>query len=101
MDEARVVLAVAVDLHRHLIAVLARVYVPRLHRAADAEVERQAQHRGARRAGALAGRVGRAVVDHEHVEVGRTAADSRHRRPDGPRLVVGGHYCEILRAPCK
>ena len=41
-DVARVVLAVAVDLDRDVVAVLERVQVARLDRAADAEVERMA-----------------------------------------------------------
>ena len=53
------------------------------------------EHRGARRPRALGGRVGRAVVDHEHVEVGRAAADLRDRRAYRPGLVVGGHDREL------
>jgi hypothetical protein len=43
---ARVVLAVAVDLHGDVVVVLERVDVARLHRAADTQVERHAQHLG-------------------------------------------------------
>ena len=49
-DVARVVLAVAVDLDRDVVAVLERVQVARLDRAADAEVERMREDRHALRA---------------------------------------------------
>ena len=44
-DLARVVLAVAVDLHRALVAVVERVPEAGVHGAADAEVERQVDDR--------------------------------------------------------
>ena len=69
-DVARVVLAVAVDLHGDVVAVLERVLVARLDRAADAEVERMADDARAGGARAVGRVVRRAVVDHEHVEVG-------------------------------
>ena len=82
VDVARVVLAVAVDLDGDVVAVLERVLVARLHRAADAEVERHPHDacaggaRGPRRV------VGRAVVDDQHVEVrARAAADPSRSRP--------------------
>ena len=42
-------LAVAVDLDGHFIAVQGRIAVSRLHRAADAQIEWQADHRHAGR----------------------------------------------------
>ena len=95
LDEAGVVLAVAVDLDGHLVAVLAGVQVAGLHGTADAEVERQRQHRGARRAGARGGRVGRAVVHDQDVEIGGPAVDLRDRPADRAGLVVSRHYREF------
>ena len=70
-DLAGIVLAVAVDLDHVVVAVLLRVREARLYRAADAEVERETQHPGAGLLGARGGVVGRAVVDHDDVEVRR------------------------------
>ena len=50
-DVARVVLAVGVDLHDDVVALLDRVPEARAHGAADAEVEREVEHRDAVRAG--------------------------------------------------
>ena len=94
-DVAGVVLAVAVDLNGDLVAVLVRVDVAGLHRAADAEVERQPQHRAPRPRRALRGAVRRAVVDDEHVELGRPLVDLGDRRGDGFGLVEGGDDGEI------
>ena len=53
LDEAadfrRPVLAVAIHLHRHVISVQGGIAISRLHRAADPKIERQADHRHARR----------------------------------------------------
>ena len=73
-DAARIVLAVAVDLDRDVVAALQRVIGTRLHGAADAEVEGMAQDLGAGGAGAVGGVVGGAVVDDDDVEVGRVLA---------------------------
>ena len=96
LDETGVVLAVAVDLHGHLVAVLSGVQVAGLHGPADAEVERQRQHRGTGRPGAWGGRIGGAVVDDEHVEPRGPAVDLRDRGTNRTCLVVGGHYRELL-----
>ena len=37
----------------------------------------------------------RAVVDHDHVEVGRLAVDVAHHASDHPLLVVGGDDREL------
>ena len=71
------VLAVAVQPHRRGVALVARVHEPCLHRAADPEVEGQREDGGAVRGGDLGGGIGRAVVDHDHVE----------GRVEGPDLV--------------
>ena len=42
-------LPTAVELYRDVVVMLARVQVPGLHRAADPKIERQADHRHARR----------------------------------------------------
>lgn len=53
LDEAadfrRPVLAVAIHLHCHVISVQGGIAISRLHRAADPKIERQADHRHARR----------------------------------------------------
>ena len=92
---ARIVLSVAVDLHRHVVAALARVDVAALHGPPDAQVEGHAQHGGARPHGALGGGVARAVVDHHHVEVRRPAVDRLDRRGDRAYLVVRWNDGEI------
>ena len=90
-----VVLAVAVDLHGGVVAALERVDVAGLHGAADAEVERVAEHLRARRGRARSGVVGRAVVDHEHVELGRALAQLAHDVADRVGLVVGRNDREM------
>lgn len=95
-DLPRVVLAVAVDLDRDAVAVLAGVGVTRLHRPADPEVERVAQHDRARRLGGAGGAVGRAVVDHDDVEVGGVGPQLRDHAGDRAALVVGGNDREVL-----
>ena len=57
VDVAGVVLPVAIDLNGDVVAVLERVQVAALHRAADAEVEGKAQHGGAGFGGAGGGLV--------------------------------------------
>jgi hypothetical protein len=91
LDLRRVVLTVAVDLHRELVVVLLRVDIAGLHRAADAEVERQPHDHRARPLGAARRVVGGSVVDHQHVELGRVHAQPADDAGDGARLVVGGH----------
>ena len=94
-DLLRVVLAVAVHLDHVVVAVVERVEEARLHGAADAEVERVAQDARARVLRDALGVVGRAVVDHEHVEGRRVPADGAHDGADGGRLVVGGNDGEM------
>ncbi len=77
VDVAGVVLPVAIDLHGHLIAPFQRVDVAALHRPADAQIERHSQHLGARAPRPLRSGVDRAVVDDQHVEVGRPLVDRR------------------------
>ena len=76
----RIVLAVAVDADSEVEVVLERVAEAGLHGAADAEVERQAQHPRAGCARDLGGAVVRAVVDHEDLELRVVRAELRHRR---------------------
>ena len=81
----RVVLAVAVDLHGELVAVLERVAEAGLDGAADAEVERQAEDVRARRGGDRGGAVGRAVVDDDDLEARVEGADLvDHAAPRSP-----------------
>ncbi len=96
VDVARVVLPVAVDLNGDLVAVLERVEVAALHRAADAEVERQAQHRVRRPR--PRGRRSSSVEPSSittHVEVGRGRVDLGDGSGDRLDLVVRGHDDEI------
>ena len=61
-------LPVAVDLHRDVVAVLEREAIAGLHRAADAEVERQPDDVRAPVGGHPCGAVRRAVVDDDDDE---------------------------------
>jgi len=94
-DVSRIVLPVAIDLHGHVVVVLERVEIAGLHRATDAEVERETQHGRARGRRARAGAVRRAIVDHEHVEVGGPLADLLDRACDRRALVVRGYDREM------
>ena len=87
-EAARVVLAVAVDLHRDVVAALGGVHVARLHGAADAEVVGVTEHLGAGRAGAVGGVVGGAVVDDDDVEVRCVLPQLRDDPGDRGGLVV-------------
>jgi hypothetical protein len=87
----RIVLAVAVDLHSDVEAVLVRVAVARLDRSADAQVERQAQHVDALRSGDGGGAVDRAVVDDDDLEPRVEGADLVDHRADARFLVERGH----------
>ena len=98
-----VVLAVGVELDRAVVVVADGVAEAGLQRTADAEVERQRQHRGAGLGGDVRGGVARAVVDDEHVEVRQLARevleDARQRRllvergDDDERPQLRGHAC--------
>ena len=74
---ARVVLPVAVDLDRDVVAVLERELVAGLHGAADPEVERVPQTTAPRHRGLLGRVVGRPVVDDHTSKLGRVLVDSR------------------------
>ena len=74
-DLGGVVLAVAVEADRELVAVLERVPEAGLHGAADAEVEREAEHDGAPRLCDRRRAVRRAVVDDDDVEAGIEGPD--------------------------
>ena len=83
------VLAVAVEPHRRRVALVARVLEPRLHRPADAEVERQRDDRGAVAGRDRGGVVRGAVVDHDDVEGRVERLDLVDHPADRPLLVVG------------
>ena len=97
---ARIVLAVAVDLDHVLVAVLVGVLEAGLDGAADAHVERHAQHLRAGPLGAIGRRVGGAVVDHHDVDLRRVAVQRRDDAGDGGALVVGGHDGQARGAVC-
>ena len=86
----RVVLAVTVDLGHPLVAVVVGKDEARLHRTADAEVERQPDDLGAGLLGEHRSRVGRPVIDNEDVELRRLPVKGGHHVGDGGRFVVGG-----------
>ena len=90
-DLVRIVLAVAVDLHGEVEAVLERVLVAGLDRAADPEVEGEPDDPRARLGGEPGGRVGRAVVDDEDLEFRVDRADLAHDGGDRAGLVVRRH----------
>ena len=75
-DLLRVVLAVAVEPDHGVVAVRERVLEAGLDGAADAEVEGQADDRGAGGGRARGRRVLGAVVDHDDVEAGSNARSS-------------------------
>ena len=79
-----VVLAVAVEPDRELVAVLERVHEARLDGAADPEVEREPNDRRAGRGRELGGAVCGAVVDHDHVEAGSKERISATTWPIAP-----------------
>jgi hypothetical protein len=89
------VLTVAVHLGHIVIAVLERIEESRLDGAADAEVEGVVKDLRPSPLRDPARIVGRAVVDHEHVESRRVLADRPHDAPHARRLVVGGHHCQV------
>jgi hypothetical protein len=81
------VLAVAVDLRHDVVAALQRVPEARLHGPADADVERQLHHAGARGGRHGGGLVGRPVVDHEHLPGRRVRVERAYDVAHGGRLV--------------
>ena len=85
-----VVLAVAVDAHRELEAVLERVAEAGLDRAADPEVERQPDDVRAALLGDGGGAVDRAVVDDDDLEPGSKARISSITRAIALLLVQRG-----------
>ena len=86
-----VVLPVAVDLDRDLEAVVSRVLVAGLDRAADADVVGQTRDERPRPLGLGLGAVGRPVVDDEDLEARVHGADLFDHTRDRRRLVQGGH----------
>ena len=84
-------LAVAVDLHRDVVALRKRVLVTRLHGAADAEVEGVADDRRALRLRLGDGVVDGPVVDDQHVPARLLSLDVTNDPSDHALLVVGGH----------
>jgi len=93
---ARPMLAVAVDLDGDVVIVKVGVAVAGLHRAADAEVERQADHLRVL-AGLPGGVVGAPVVDEEDVERREMLMNPANQLPDGRPLVVGRHDDQASR----
>jgi len=85
-----VVLPVAVEPDREVVAVLERVPEPGLHRGADPEVERQTND--GRASGGRAGSrgVGGPVVDDDDVDPGVERVDPVDDGRDGSLLVEGG-----------
>jgi GT2 family glycosyltransferase len=95
VDMARVMLPVAVDLHSHVVATLQRVDVATLHRATDPKVERHSQHGCTGLCRSVGRPIGRAIVDDQHIELGRILADRSYRRGDRVGLVECGNDGEI------
>ena len=91
-----VVLAVAVDLDGHLVAVEEGVAVARLDGAADPEVEGVGEDDRAGVRGQRGGLVGRAVVDHEHVVARRLAAQLLDQIGDRALFVQGRNDRDLL-----
>ena len=84
------VLAGAIDLNRHVITVQRGIAIAGLHRAANAEIERQADHRRTRRH--LAERVvGRSIIDHQHIKVGQRAMQAMGEFADGLPFIERRH----------
>ena len=83
----RVVLSVAVDLDRDVVAVLECEAIARLHRAADTEVEGEAKHVGTAIGSDTRGAVRGAVVDHDDVEARIERAELVDHAADGLFLV--------------
>ena len=98
-DLARAVLAVAVDLdHVVVAAARRRTAKPDCTAPPMPRLNGMPQHRGAGRSRDSRGRVGRAVVDDEDVEVAARASQDRSiTPPDRGGLVVGGDDREIFR----
>jgi hypothetical protein len=83
-------LAVAVNLDGDIVTMQGGVAITGLHRAADAEIEGQTDHRAIR--GNLPERViGGAVVDHQHIKIGQRAVQTMGEFADGLPFVEGRH----------
>lgn len=78
-DIPRPMLAISIHLHRQIVVVQRRVAITRLHRSADAQVERQRNDPGS--GGNLPNRVvGRSIVDHQHVaKLRQRSAQTMHQ----------------------
>ena len=81
-------LAVAVHLHGHIIAVAHGIQVAALHVAADAQIDRQVQERVMMPAKQLGAAVGRAVVHDEKIHLRAFRAQIFHRIDDVILLIV-------------
>ena len=84
-------LAVAVDLHGRIEALLERIAEPRLHRASDAEVEREAHDARAVLPGDKGGGVDGSVVDDENFDLGVERPQLVNDVAHGVLLVERGH----------
>ncbi len=93
---ARIVLAVAVDLHRNVVAALEGEPVAGLDGAADPEVEREPEDVGAAVGRHSRGTVGRAVVDHHDVEARIEVSDLADHAADRLLLVQRGNDRDAL-----
>ena len=83
-------LAVPVEADGDLVALVARVPEPGLHRSADADVEQEPQHRRAVRLGDVCRLVGRRVVDDDDRRGRVEGLDLVDDLPDRPFLVPRG-----------
>ena len=83
-----VVLAVAVHLHGHIIAVAHGIQVAALHVAADAQIDRQVQERVMMPAKQLGAAVGRAIVHDEKIHLRAFRAQIFYRIDDVILLIV-------------
>ena len=90
-------LPVTVELHIHVVTVLKRVFVPRLHGAAYSEVLLKVEHRQIVFAAHFKRVVGRSVVDDD--EVIARLRDRLGNACDISRLVVGGNDQKCFHEP--
>ncbi len=84
-------LSIAVETDGELVSVLQRVSEPCLHRTADADVERKAEHSRAVRLRDLRGVVGRGIVDDDDVDRGIECSYLADDPSDRARFVPRRH----------
>ena len=100
---ARIVLAVAVEAHRHVVTALEREAKAGLHRGADAQVVRQLHDRRACGSGHCCRAVCRSVVDDDDVEPGVRRGISRTTAPIAPSSSYAGTTAiirpKVMRPP--